>query len=186
MDGTLETSVLKRTRYFDGTTELSSDLIVQNFMVTDEVSAFGISIFSNIQMFMVPSIALQNYLYVADTGVYDYGGHDDPTTEATLIVPLPLEIGKGWERGRASSFEAVAEEDVVVPAGNYKAMKVFLDEDGLGEAAYYEWYAQDVGMIKSAMTFSYAPMVIDIDGRAIPSTMEVEGSYIEELVRKNF
>ncbi len=171
--GTSETSVFKRIRYLDGTTTLPNGLSVQNFIVTDEVNA------QTTKAFGIPISTPGYYCYIDDTGVYRYGMLNHPTTEATLILPLPLEVGKIWQRGSILTYEAIATEEVSVPAGTFNTVKVNLKGSGTTESEWYEWYAGGVGMVKISMDV----FVTTIEGdRIIPEP----GYYIEELLGKNF
>lgn len=160
--GTTESSVIKKTVSFSGTTILSGGLTVQNMTVSEEVGAFAVKALA----------AAASYYYVNENGVYTYGNSLSPTTEGTLVIPLPLEVGKKWSREGSFSCEAVAVEDVAVPAGTFRAIKV-----QVGDSSFCEWYADKVGRVKS--------FVDNITFYNLSGEVMV-GSYSEELVSKNF
>lgn len=159
--GTVEISSLNETRYIDGTTRLSSGLTVINFIMSDEASS--------------PTTF---YYYIDETGVYKYGSAAHPTTEADQILAFPLETGKEWVRGRSGpqTCVAVGIEDIMVPAGAFKAMKVMV-----GDSDFYEWYAEGVGLVKTLVNLIVATFEAGT-GRMITA----EGAYIGELTSKNF
>lgn len=176
--GTVENYAVRRIRYFDGTTTLSNDLIVQNFITSDEVITGSLSLLNT---FAVPLPYDVTYCYINGTGVYDFGKPGSPTTEANLFLPLPLEIGKTWVReGVTDTFscEVIGTETVSVSAGTFDAFKVGLSLSGTLEPIKYEWYADGVGMVKLSIE----------DITIYSQTGEVigTGTYIEELVSKNF
>ena len=159
--GTTESSVLKKTMSFNGATTLPSGLTVQNTIISEEVGAFAIKAFDT----------PDSYYYVNENGVYTYGSSAYPTTEAMLIIPLPLEVGKTWNRGKDFVCEAVTLEEITVPAGTFMAIKV-----QVGDSSFHEWYVDKVGLVK-----------IFIDNVTFyTSTGEGVVGVFEELVSKNF
>lgn len=187
--GPSESSSFKRIRYFDGTTILPSGLTVQNFIVTDEVAAHAAKAFSKINTFGLLLSSPKNYCYIDGTGVYSFGSSSYPATEAKLILPLPLEVGKVWQRGSGIFnliCEAVGEEEIAVPAGTYNAVKVNVRESSTTEPLYYEWYADGIGMVKFSYSYLTTTSTLDSEGRVVPVTSEDQGYYIEELLSKIF
>jgi len=192
--GISESSSFKRIRYFDGTATLPNSFIVQNFVCTEEALSQSAMVFGTVKLFGLPISRLgSTYLFIDETGVYSYGNPYNPTTEAGLILPLPLSIGKVWKRGHAESIltcEAFAAEEVTVPAGTYNTVKIRL-KIGTAESDYwYEWYADGVGMVKSsAELLTQAVTLEEVNGelRIIPITGEsVVWYFTEELLSKNF
>jgi hypothetical protein len=163
--GTEETNVMKETRYFSGTTVLPNGLTAQNMIVSQEAGAFAVKALA----------AVGSYYYVNENGVYTYGSSGHPTTEGMLIIPLPLEVGKKWNRGEMFTCEAVAVEDVTVLAGTFNAIKIQADGGD-----YCEWYADKVGLVKTFIDNVYFTITT---GEVIRL---VSGSYVQELVSKSF
>jgi hypothetical protein len=159
--GTIENFSINETDYINGTTTLPSGLTVINFIISDEASS--------------PNTF---YYYVDDTGVYRYGNAAHPTTEAYQILAFPLEVGKVWTRGGSEPMTctAISIEDVTVPAGTFRAMKVMV-----GDSSYYEWYTDGVGLVKTLVNLVVATYEAGT-GRIITA----EGVYNEELTSKNF
>lgn len=175
--GTLETLYSNKVCYFDGTTILDNGREVQNFIITTESGA---------RILAVPGVLSSSnisYRYVDATGVYSYGSLENPLTTASLILPLPLGVGETWERGTGltkASYEAVATEEITVPAGTFQTIKIsWLDDDG-SDYGYYEWYADGFGMVKSNL-LTY---VTSIDGEG--HIVAEEAYWIEELASYNF
>ena len=171
--GTTEVSSRRITREFNGTTTLENGLIAQNLMVSWGAVSSTVSMSGASKTFAAPwSFSLY---YVSANGVYDYGEPTNPTTEATMVIPLPLQVGDTWTiSGR--THEAIAEEEVTVPAGTFNTIKVAIRSWGNSEPDEYEWYAEGVGLVKSYTWFVAADINND----------PVEGSFNEELVSKNF
>lgn len=163
-EGTLETNTFNIIRCFDGETTLSNGIIAQNFIVSNVVNSTGSTADGIVRAFELPFTS--SFYYVCETGVYSYGFVTRPTTEATLILPLPLQIGKEWISSDGT-FRAIGEEEITVPAGTFKTIKVAFTFYGHSEPYTYEWYADEVGLIKSYTLFG-------------------AGAIIEELLSKNF
>jgi len=161
--------------YFDGNTTLSNGLVVQNFMLSTEALSLAVSAADTLKMFEI-SPGLSSYYYVSENGVYCYGTPVNPTTEAELIIPLPLQVGDVWT-SFGSTYEAIGTEEVTVPAGTFTTIKIYDSKDDL-----YKWYADGVGLVKLSLCFSIP--LINEDGTI--SVTEPEYHYIGELVNKNF
>jgi hypothetical protein len=163
---TLESEWTK-TVYFDGTATLSDNRVVQKLLISEEVASASVKACS--------IVGGNGYYQINDGGVYRYGNLSNPTTEATLILPFPLEVGNTWEREGMGTFEVLGVETVEVPAGTFEVFKIGLQGD-----EFYEWYADGVGMVKS----SISALVTRIEnGRIVPGE---EGIFTEELASKNF
>ncbi len=178
-DGTLEVAGSLKTRWFSGTTDLNG-VTVQNFHMTEEALVY---LFGGINAFGLPSSGSLAYYHIDDTGVYGYGTSASPAAQSVLVLPLPLEVGDEWERayGDLTFYcSAAATELVTVPAGTFNAFKVHVTDSGTEEVSWDEWYADGVGMVKSAM---YGVVVASLEGgQIIPTTVD----YFEELTEKNF
>lgn len=166
--GTLET-IYKTTQYFDGVATLESGLMVQRYRVSEEVVSESISAWRPINAFALPS---GGFYYIDDSGVYRY--YSITTSEAELELPLPLDVGKTWQRNARASFEAVAREEIIVPAGTFIAIKI--TSKSFSDTEHYEWYADGVGLVKSFTKTLNIPLV---------STVETFVSTLE-LLSKNF
>lgn len=76
----------------------------------------------------------------------------------TPLLKLPAKAGDAWEwenraaeagRPRKIKFKVVGEEEVEVPAGKFKAVRVAEEEEMRGHTTKHEsWYAPDVGLVK--------------------------------------
>jgi hypothetical protein len=94
-------------------------------------------------------------LRVSTAGVYRLGIDKKVYDPPECMLKLPFEFGGTWEwrlKGDdkfKKPYKAVAEEEVKVPAGSYKALRV---ESGItGTTIKLEWtywYAPDVGIVK--------------------------------------
>lgn len=157
--GEVEITSETETRKVDGTTLLPSGLTAINFVSSSEWA-----------------VSATTYYYVDGAGVYHYGTAAHPTTEAQQILAFPLEAGKVWTRSGSMICEAIGAEDVTVPAGTFRAMKVLV-----GGTDYYEWYADGVGLVKGQISLMIATLEAGT-GRFIPT----EGFYIVQLTSKNF
>ena len=176
--GTIE-SIFTTRKYFDKSVTLNNDVIVQKFIVSYEALS-QIAKTKIIVSARVSSLNSDvNYYYIDEKGVYTYGYEGYPTTEATLFLPLPLQVGKKWSLGHYYSCEAIAEEKIIVSAGTFNAIKVALNESNTTESSWYIWYADGVGMVKS-----YQNLVLYYFENG--SFVQSPGVFVEELVSKNF
>ncbi|MFN8576562.1 MAG: hypothetical protein U0354_06870 [Candidatus Sericytochromatia bacterium] len=70
------------------------------------------------------------------------------------VLMSPLEINKSWEgrlfQGGKESIKVIGFENIEVPAGKFKALKMnhHLKYDNGKEDNLYYWYTKDIGMIK--------------------------------------
>lgn len=89
------------------------------------------------------TIATHSY-YREDGGwILSYAALDDSTADTTLVANPS--VGRTWRQGAATA-EVVGQEEITVPAGNYRnAWKVKVT--GSGNVMFY-WYAAGVGMIR--------------------------------------
>jgi len=180
--GASDISTYTIKQYFNGETTLSNGLVVQNLCSSyDATSSVGITAIKIIKSFASPSSTW--LYYVSGAGVYSYGTTTYPTTEATCLFPLPLDVGDIWTIAGVT-YEVIKEEDITVPAGNFRTLKVAASSSGTGQYDY-KWYADGIGLVKSSFNFLTLSSTVE-GGRIILSTIEVEGCFVEELVRKNF
>jgi hypothetical protein len=157
--GTVESWRLDQTCHVGGTSQLTGGLTVINFVMSVEASS-----------------PITYYYYTDATGVYNYGNSSHPTTEADQILAFPLEAGKVWTRNASEPLlsEAIGIEDVTVPAGTFRAMKVTI-----GNGDFYEWYADGVGLVKTLINLVVTTLEA---GKVIVA----EGTFVRELKSKNF
>ena len=155
--GEVEITSETETVVVNGTTLLPGGLTAINFVSSSEWNGTS-----------------TDHYYVDGTGAYRYGTAAHPTTEAMQILAFPLETGKMWVREGLGICEAVGVEEVVVPAGTFRAMKVMV-----GGSDFYEWYADGVGLVKVQLSLLIATLEA---GRFIPA----EGFYVVQLTSKNF
>ena len=75
-------------------------------------------------------------------------------------LPNPLVVGQKWNwTGKdptqveyRESSQVVGSEDVKVPAGKFRAMKVVTEISGVATKTRTNWYADGVGLVKSTTT----------------------------------
>lgn len=175
--GTAE-GIYIETHYFNGIATLESGLKVQNYSSSQEVVKN--LLFNTAQTVKALALSSAGYYLVNDSGVYYY--YSVATSEAQLVVPLPLEVGQtwqDWQRDPVSSYEAVVREEITVPAGTFNAIKVI--SKGLVDWEYYAWYADGVGLVKSYNKISNV-LIARPDGSTTSAT------YVAtlELLSKNF
>jgi len=72
----------------------------------------------------------------------------DQLTKPSRVLKLPLAVGAKWEELN-EKYEVTAEEEVEVPAGKFKAVKV---EKTTSEGTWRTWYAPGVGIVKMTAT----------------------------------
>lgn len=85
----------------------------------------------------------------------------EPATFAPprLLVPMPLKVGSEWEVDdevdRAvmhQKFKAVAQEDVVVPAGTYHAYRLHCEQPWPLQIEIDRWFAEGTGVVRETIT----------------------------------
>ena len=116
---------------------------------------------------------VRNYFIAKDDyGVYRYAEQMTLTAEPKIITPKvyylknPVDKGTNWDIAtkmgendlKVNVIIESIEETVQVPAGTYKECVKLKHEGGMEEAkaklslTAYEWYAPDVGLVKSMFT----------------------------------
>jgi hypothetical protein len=94
------------------------------------------------------------YWQQTDTCVYSYT--DKADTTGSVIVRLPLEVGKSWTTGSMTTTVA-AQENVTVEAGTYKkAWRLDLTDSTSTTYSAHAWYGNGVGTVKQEQTSSYS------------------------------
>ena len=159
--GTVESWHMEQTAYISGTSQLPTGLVVINMVMTDEVSS-----------------PTTYYYSVNATGVYNYGNSNHSTTEADRILAFPLVAGQTWTRSMSPALSSVALgfENVTVPAGTFRAMKVMTNNGD-----FYEWYSDGVGLVKTLMN-----VIVTTFEAGTGRVVATEGTYARELKSKNF
>lgn len=98
-------------------------------------------------------VTVREYCTVTDTGVLIH--KDDSGDKPYPRIKFGTSAGRSWEwnhQGGLTKFKNLGEEEVKVPAGTYKALKVQsngpLLAGGAMEATTTEWFAKGVGLVK--------------------------------------
>jgi hypothetical protein len=168
----------KNINYFNGTTVLPNGLRAHNYCLSVESYA-ATAMKHTTPKAMTICLPDNICLLVNDSGVYCYGSINSPTTEGSQILPLPLAVGNKWQRDRDFYCEAIAAEDVTVPAGTFKAIKVVLT-NSTSDEVYYEWWADGVGRVKM---YEYIPDLFFVNNGNSNQILYVG---TQELLSKNF
>lgn len=94
---------------------------------------------------------------VTDKGLFRMSSLGTVFTEPYCVLQLPLKPGVAWtaeaNRGGVTPtkyhYKAVKEEDVEVPAGNFKAFRIEVEYESAGATQRSTiWYAERVGVVK--------------------------------------
>ena len=160
-DATVEGFSTEETYSFNGTTELSGGIVVQNYIT--------------------PSTSEPSYYLINDTGTYYFGTASHPTTEGELDLSFPFYIGKKWQGLGGITAEVVSYETVTTPMGDFQAYKVSFSFPGDFVAS--DWYASSVGRVKRYANI-IIPALVSLEGemRVVAVTFEETAS----LESKNF
>jgi hypothetical protein len=82
---------------------------------------------------------------VTDEGLFRVAVGDQPVAKPIQLLKTPPKVGTKWESDAGGRYEVTKEEDVEVPAGKYKAVRV---EQVNGDQTTTLWFAPTVGLIK--------------------------------------
>ena len=164
------TTITEETYYFDGTTQITEEIIAQNYFRQGTTES--------------------SYYLINGSGVYRFGDSQHPTTEGKIILSYPLNIGKTWEGlfidGTTKAHitaEVSAYELISTPLGSFYAYKI---SHALGEnSEFHEWFALNIGKVKRCFRGSNLPILDDFAGeyRIIPG-QTIESTSV--LKSKNF
>ena len=130
-------------------TPISSSEVVTGESISVETWQYVgfVSLSSTLEVFKINISSVPHYFREDSSGVYRYGSGTTPTTEATVWIKYPLEVGATWESGYIWwPHGVIAEEDVSTEAGVFNCKKV--DLRTFPGSWDYEWFARDVGLIK--------------------------------------
>ena len=119
------------------------------------------------------SSTYETYLKVTTGEVSMYGTSASPTSEPTVLLSFPLQIGSRWNLLSGYTSEAIVTsfETISVPFGTFECFRVDLNVYGISPISS-SWYARNVGMVKS--------VVYTVSSGVIVSTAT------QELTGKNF
>jgi hypothetical protein len=113
----------------------------------------------------VPGLGITEHLIQTGHGVYRYRYNDATISPPFHLLPYPAKVGTKWKgefsavKGKTrfppkSTFEGEiqGEENVEVPAGKYKALKVVITiTSNAQESTSTFWFAKDVGIVKQSV-----------------------------------
>ena len=96
----------------------------------------------------------------------------DISKSSIKCLAFPMEVEKTWSYGSAVgniTKTVMLQENVTVPAGTFNTYKIQYDYSEADESSqgiiYYEWFANDVGIIKEYMETE----IEEIDGEGQPT-----------------
>lgn len=92
----------------------------------------------------------------SDKGVFRYSFQGQPVDPPIQALKLPVKKGDTWDvkfSAQGQEMKAVmkteGEEEVMVPAGKYKAVIVSMEMDAMGQKVTVKsWFAPNVGIVK--------------------------------------
>lgn len=110
------------------------------------------------------------YVGFKPDGYWSYGAlvksSNEKTSRVLLKTPMPLILKKGkpgsqwsWKANELTfEFRVIGLEEVIVPAGQYKAVKIQIDQSdkGLPKKLRHYWFVEDIGIVKEQEE-SYLP-----------------------------
>jgi hypothetical protein len=105
---------------------------------------------------------------VSDKGLIRLAAPTKGSTEPLILIKLPAKAGETWEtkvEGPIQKYvsKMVGEEEVVVPAGKYKALRVEMTYmSGGEEVKTTSWYAPGIGMVKAVLQFGTSESVQEL------------------------
>jgi hypothetical protein len=82
---------------------------------------------------------------VSDEGLFRVAVNGKELTKPILLLKTPPKVGTKWEVDAGAEYRVTKEEEVEVPAGKFKAVRVELVG---GESTTILWFAPAVGLIK--------------------------------------
>jgi hypothetical protein len=104
-------------------------------------------------------VIMREHVHVTDDGLYRLSVEGRKLSRPLRILKLPPRPGEQWEATfqlgttQGKGLYRMGEEEVVVPAGRYKAVTLTgeITEDGLRAAAFTYWFAEGVGIVKQSI-----------------------------------
>ncbi|MBI2900373.1 MAG: hypothetical protein HYY17_09315 [Planctomycetes bacterium] len=114
------------------------------------------------------------HVVVTKTGVWRHRYRGEDLVPPVEFLRFPVKAGHKWDTKYTSklgggetevkgSFEVVAEEDLEVPAGRFKAFKVAVDmKIGDQSSKSAIWFAKDVGIVQQSFTLPAGEVVVKL------------------------
>ncbi len=107
-----------------------------------------------------------------DKGIFRHRFNDKKVDPPLPLLRYPAKSGDKWEGefkvdDNVAKYEAVAtEEEVKVPAGKFKAMKVVINvTEGAGTVSVSYWFVNDVGFVRQTVEAGNLSIVMELDRR---------------------
>jgi hypothetical protein len=131
----------------------------------------GVSLF-RLEMSVEGNIAGIEHVSADKRGIFRHAFNDTPLPNPVTVLRFPVKDGDTWtetlttEDGAAKVHGKVfAAEDVQVPAGKFKAVRVQLevedDEAGTVTATY--WFAADIGIVRQTVDVGDQQIVFELE-----------------------
>jgi hypothetical protein len=83
---------------------------------------------------------------VSGDGLIQVALNGEALAKPSMLLKTPLKAGTKWESNAGGRYEATKEEEVEVPAGRFRAVRVELVQ---GDRKMTLWFAPGVGQIKT-------------------------------------
>ncbi|WP_157368997.1 hypothetical protein [Zavarzinella formosa] len=106
-------------------------------------------IYVTIQRIYPETEGFRRTIAVADSGLFQVVSRENSLTSASPILKLPPKEGTTWEWKTETTkitFTVIREEEVTVPAGKFKAIRVEMVTERDDPSTF--WFAPAVGMVK--------------------------------------
>ncbi|MBO0700606.1 MAG: hypothetical protein J2P46_19575 [Zavarzinella sp.] len=94
---------------------------------------------------------------MANDGLFRVASDGRALDKPILLLKTPPKVGAKWELDGGARYAVTKEEEVEVPAGKFKAVRV---EQVNGDTATTLWFAPTVGVVKMSVAGSNAVTVL--------------------------
>jgi hypothetical protein len=139
----------------------------------------GDALCARVEMLMKDKAVSFEHVGVTKEGVYRYSFEGKEAKPPVLFLKLPPKKDETWKvdskvggESVKGTFKNTGEEDVKVPAGNYKAVVVAsqdLEANGVKMSVTY-YFAEKVGMVKQVVEVSGQKIVIELEKYEAPKS----------------
>jgi hypothetical protein len=94
----------------------------------------------------------KSQMKITDQGLFRISTYGTVYAEPYLVLKTPLKIGEAWtaevSKGSTFKYKVTKEEEIEVPAGKFKTLRLEVDLGSAGNARASIWYAPRVGVVK--------------------------------------
>jgi hypothetical protein len=134
-------------------------------------SIAGVNLF-RLEMSVEGNVAGTEHLAADQRGVFRHAFNGQPLSTPVTVIRFPVKEGDTWEETVTSGDDVAkvhgkvfAEEDVQVPAGKFKAVRVQLEveDEAVGTMTATYWFVANIGIVRQVLEVGDDQIVMELE-----------------------